>query len=178
MARRLVLPLLLPLAIALLSSPAEAQVSTITLPVTSPAFTNGGAIPTKFTCDGPGTAPPLSWSNLPAGTRSVAVVVEDPDAPGGTFTHWVIYDLPPTINTLDEGVGVPQQAQQGLNSKGQMGWTPPCPPSGTHHYHFRVFALDTTMNMARVSADGLLRAMKGRTLAQGEIVGTYQRGKK
>ncbi len=176
MIRRIVLPALAVSALAGAYALAQGQA----INVSSPAFTNGGAIPPKYTCDGEGKSPPLSWSNLPAGTRSVAVVVDDPDAPGHTFVHWVLFDVAPTTSSLGEGASglLPAGTEQGRNGKGQAGWTPPCPPSGTHHYHFKVYALDGTLSLSQPTEDDLANAMRGHVVGRGELVGTYQRGKK
>jgi Raf kinase inhibitor-like YbhB/YbcL family protein len=173
MKRQLIAPALV--ACALAGGAALAQGSPLS--VSSSGFTNGSAIPAKYTCDGEGKSPPLSWSNLPAGTRSVAVVVDDPDAPRGKFVHWILFDVPPATTAITEGT-LPAGAEQGKNGKGQTGWTPPCPPSGMHHYHFRVFALDSPLTLGKPAEDDLLRAMRDHVLAHGEIVGTYQRGNK
>jgi Raf kinase inhibitor-like YbhB/YbcL family protein len=170
MIRRLILPALA--AALLVSGAAQAQAIT----VSSPAFTNGGAIPSKYTCDGEGASPPIAWTGLPVGTKTVAVLVDDPDAPHGTFVHWIVFDVPATTTTLAEGATAGNE--QGRNTKGQMGWTPPCPPTGMHHYHFRVFALDAPLTLSQPTETDLARAMRGHLLAHGELVGTYQRGKK
>lgn len=168
---------LIALAVAACAAIGGAALAQGAVSVSSPVFSNGSAIPAKYTCDGDGKSPPLSWSNLPAGTRSVAVVVDDPDAPHGKFAHWVVYDVPPGTTAIGEGA-LPAGAEQGKNGKGQPGWTPPCPPSGTHHYHFEVFALGSPLTLSQPTEDDLFRAMRGHVLAQGEIVGTYQRGQK
>jgi Raf kinase inhibitor-like YbhB/YbcL family protein len=148
--------------------------------VTSSDFTSGGAIPQKYTCDGGGKPPALDWSGLPANTKSVAIVVDDPDAPQGTYVHWILYNVPPTQTSLAEGAAVPNNAKQGKNSKGQTGWTAPCPPSGTHHYRFKVYALSDMLMLDKPSQDDLTNAMKGKVIGQGELVGTYAKtgGKK
>jgi Raf kinase inhibitor-like YbhB/YbcL family protein len=169
---------LIPLvALVVLATEAPASATGAPLAVSSPAFTNGGAIPQKYTCDGDGTTPPITWSALPAGTRSVAVLVDDPDAPHGTFVHWVLFNVP--NNTTGVGGGsIPAGSAQGKNGKGDVGWTPPCPPSGTHHYHFKVYALDTALPAGVSKEDDVSRAMRGHVLASSEIVGTYERAKK
>jgi Raf kinase inhibitor-like YbhB/YbcL family protein len=108
--------------------------------VTSPAFAEGGTIPERYTCHGAGTAPDVAWSGVPDGAASVALVVSDPDAPGGTFVHWVVTGLPPADGALTGGK-VPAGGREADNSAGDAGWTAPCPPSGTHHYLFTVYAL-------------------------------------
>jgi Raf kinase inhibitor-like YbhB/YbcL family protein len=148
--------------------------------VTSPAFENGGLIPVDFSCDGRGSSPPLQWSGLPPDTKSVAIVVEDPDAPKGPFTHWVVYDIPPGATDLVPGAAarhmLPAGAVQGKNSAGGWGWAPVCPPPGRlHHYHFKVFALRERLTLGQLGEGDLMRAMGGRIIAQGELVGTFQR---
>ena len=144
--------------------------------VTSPAFAQGAAIPGEFTCRGAGTSPPLSWTGLPAGTRSVALVVEDPDAPSGTFVHWVLTGLPPQQHDLPAGT-VPDGAVEARNSSGGVGWTPPCPPSGTHRYRFTVHALDRPVDVPRgADPDYAIRAVRGASVAWGTLTGTVAAG--
>jgi Raf kinase inhibitor-like YbhB/YbcL family protein len=146
----------------------------------SSAFAAGQAIPRMYTCDGGDHSPPLQWAGPPAGTASLALVVEDPDAPGGTFTHWLIYALPATARSLAESVPVapagPDGSRQGQNGFGKPGYGGPCPPSGTHHYYFRLYALDTALSLpAAATVDRLRTAMSGHVLARGEWMGTYSR---
>jgi Raf kinase inhibitor-like YbhB/YbcL family protein len=115
------------------------------LTVTSSAFQANGAIPSEYTCDGAEQTPPLAWSNVPPGTKSIAIHVEDVDAPSGAFTHWLVTNIPPTQTSLEPGAALPHGAMTAKNGKGATGYTGPCPPNGTHHYHFRVFALDKTL---------------------------------
>lgn len=138
--------------------------------VTSTAFVNNGAIPADYTCDGLVIPPPLSWSRPPANTRSLAILVEDPDAPQGPFTHWLVTNIPPTMTSLT--AGLPHEAFEANNDKGTLGYTGPCPPSGTHRYVFRVYALDVAIPRATSKADFLYKA-SGHMLAMGELVGTY-----
>jgi len=151
------------------------------LSVRSTAFTNGGPIPLEYTCEGRGVSPPLTWTGVPDGTRSIAVIVDDPDAPGGTFAHLALADLPATARALPQDLGgrarVPATAQLALNSKGEPGYSPICPPSGMHHYRFQVLALDRELGLgAHATANDLSQAMSGHVLARGELVGTYQKG--
>jgi len=149
------------------------------LTVTSSAFKNNGPIPSQYTCEGQQESPPVSWSALPPQTRSVAIIVDDPDAPGGTYEHLVRYNLPPTERTLPSqpAKGTIGQGAAGLNSNQETGWAPICPPSGTHHYRFTVFGLDTMLQLpARVTSRNLEQAMHGHVVARGELVGTYQKG--
>ncbi len=140
------------------------------LDVVSYAFPDGAAIPSEFTCDGPEVSPPLAWSKVPAGTKSIAVLVDDPDAPKGTYTHWLVTDIPPTMQALDKDTALPEGATASTNYKG------PCPPNGKHHYRFRVYALDTTLPRAMGRAE-FVKAVTSHILATGELVGTYERVK-
>ena len=151
-----------------------------TMNLTSTSF-QGNQIPAKFTCDGAGISPQLSWSEPPAGTASFALIVTDPDAPGRTFVHWVIYDLPAETRILPEGLpGLGQLTdgpRQGRNDFGEIGYGGPCPPGNSaHHYHFTLYALDAKLNLpvgatrAQVEA-----AIQGHILARGELIGLYQR---
>ncbi len=149
--------------------------------VTSTAFEEGGAIPVRYTCDGLDVSPPLSWSSPPEGTRSVTLIAEDPDAPSGTFAHWVIYNLPPDTRRLPEDVpnrrSLPSGALQGTNGAGSIGYTGPCPPGGTHRYFFELYALDTELDLgAGATREEVVGAMEGHVLAEGRLLGTYQRG--
>jgi Raf kinase inhibitor-like YbhB/YbcL family protein len=140
-----------------------------TITVTSSVFADGRPIPRQFTCSGGGAAPDLAWRGVPAGTKSVALVVTDPDAPGGTFVHWVLYGLPPRDGRL-AGDQPPAGASEADNSGGDKGWTPPCPPSGTHHYHFTVYALSG--QPSGESTPDLLDSIGSLALARGELTGT------
>ena len=149
--------------------------------ISSPAFSAGEAIPRKFTCDGPDVSPQLKWNEPPANTKSFALIMDDPDAPAGTWVHWVLYDLPADTGELPEGVRKQEQlssgARQGRNDFGKIGYGGPCPPAGkAHRYFFKLYALDTKLNLksGATKAD-LERAMKGRILAQAELIGRYGR---
>lgn len=151
------------------------------LDVTSSAFEERGAIPARYTCDGLDISPPLSWSPVPNATQSLALIAEDPDAARGAFAHWVIYNLPPDTQRLPEDVPnrqtLPSGALQGMNGAGSIGYTGPCPPSGTHRYFFKVYALDTDLDLgAGATKEEVVRAMEGHVLAEGRLLGTYQRG--
>jgi Raf kinase inhibitor-like YbhB/YbcL family protein len=153
------------------------------LSVQSRSFSSGGTIPQKYTCDGADVSPLLSWSGAPEGTREFALLCEDPDAPGGTFVHWVLWGIPKGTTQLAEGVAagddVPSlgQAHQGTNGFRARGYRGPCPPPGKpHHYHFRLYALGTRLDLAAgASIERVREAMHGHVLAEGEIVGTYGR---
>ena len=139
----------------------------------SSAFANGAAIPKHYTCNGASVSPPLSWSGAPAGTRAVALIVDDPDAPIGTFVHWVLWGLPPT-GSLAEGT-VPPSAVQGNNGAGAAKYTGPCPPSGTHHYRFTLYALSRPPDAPAGATAAQLRAAIARTtIATALLVGTYR----
>src|SRR5258707_143240 len=126
---------------ALADSPSGNPGTKRTIVVTS-AFKPGEAIPGEFTCDGNETSPPLAWSNVPSETQSIAVLVEDRDAPKGTFTHWLVTGIPPTTTSLPAGAALPEGATAAKNDKGYPGYAGPCPPAGRHHYIFHVYALD------------------------------------
>jgi hypothetical protein len=146
------------------------------LTVTSTAFAAGGAIPRDYTCEGKEVAPPLAWSGAPDRTQSFAIVADDPDAPSGTWVHWVVAGIPASVTSLPEGGALPAGAVDGTNSFGKLGWGGPCPPSGTHHYHFKIYALDAGLGGRGMTKAQLLAAMKDHVLARGELVGTYQKG--
>jgi hypothetical protein len=150
--------------------------------LTSAAFTQLGAIPTKYTCEGADVSPPLAWTGLPPGTKSLALVVDDPDAPDPaapktTWVHWVLYNLPAGIDGLPEGASVlPAGTQQGLNDWRRTGYGGPCPPIGRHRYFHRLYALDTLLpDLGRPTKAMLEKAMKGHILGQAELAGTYQK---
>jgi Raf kinase inhibitor-like YbhB/YbcL family protein len=146
------------------------------LQVKTTSFPAGGAIPTQYTCDGGDVSPGLSWSGAPAGTRELALICDDPDAPGGTFTHWVMWGISASRREIAEG-GAPPEARQGRNGFGVSVYRGPCPPRGKpHRYYFRVFALDAPMSLSSgASQQDLETAMNGHVLAQGEVMGTYGR---
>jgi Raf kinase inhibitor-like YbhB/YbcL family protein len=144
------------------------------LDVTSSAFGADETIPPKYTCDGEGVSPPLSWANVPEATRSVAILVDDPDAPDGPFTHWLVTDLPPTARTLPEGGVLPAEASTGRTDAGNTSYYGPCPTHGRHRYRFHVYALDTTIGRVE-SREDFLSAIDGHVLDDGELVATYQR---
>jgi len=151
-----------------------------TLRVLSSAFKEGGMIPQRYACDGEDISPPLSWEAVPEGTRSIALIVDDPDAPRGTFVHWVLYDLPANLRELPEKLPrektLPGGGTQGTNSFGKIGYGGPCPPSGTHRYFFKVYALNAQTNLAPgKSKEDLLETMEGHILAQGQIMGRYKK---
>lgn len=146
-----------------------------TLTITSPAFNSNGSIPRQYTCDGKDVSPPLVIGNVPGGTRSLALIVDDPDAPAGTWVHWVLWNIDPAVKEIRENSS-PPGALQGKNDFGKNSYGGPCPPSGTHRYFFKVYALDTMLSIDRNSTkQDLEKAMKGHILAEGKIVGLYKR---
>ncbi len=146
--------------------------------VSSPAFEAGGAIPQKYTGEGEDTSPPLEWSGLPEGTREIALICDDPDAPTPKpFVHWVLYKIPADTTSLAEG-STPQGSFEGRNDFGSTGYGGPMPPEGhgVHHYHFKVYALDAELDAPEgLSKDQVMSAMEGHVLDEGELVGTYER---
>jgi Raf kinase inhibitor-like YbhB/YbcL family protein len=162
----------------------DAAVVPVTMKVTSPSFTNGGVIPRVNTCSGTGTPPTISWTGLPAGAKSVAVVVDDPDAPGGAFLHWLVIGLAPKAGSVpNHDAGVNELD----NTGGTKGWTPPCPPVGSlHHYRFSVYALRTYIcvdngdssqgpGCSAPSSVEALPQIQDAAIAKGVLVGTFQR---
>lgn len=145
------------------------------LELASSAFDLGGTIPQKFTCDGANISPPVSWAGLPEQASSLVLIVEDPDAPRGTWVHWVLYNVSPDQNGLSEGVQ--NIGMEGKNDFGSLGYGGPCPPRGTtHRYFFRLYALDTDLDIGPGAARAdVERAMQGHILAQGELPGRYGR---
>jgi len=148
--------------------------------VSSSAFKEGGMIPAKYTCDGNDLSAPLAWSGIPEGTKSIAVISDDPDAPVGTWVHWVMWNIPAAAIGLEEGVSakpqLPDGSRQGLSDFGRPGYGGPCPPSGTHRYYFKVYALDTMLDLpSNARKADLVKAMKGHILAEGQLMGKYSR---
>ncbi|MDD5011748.1 MAG: YbhB/YbcL family Raf kinase inhibitor-like protein [Phycisphaerae bacterium] len=148
--------------------------------ITSPVFEEGGIIPAKYTCDGQNISPPLQWTGAPKGTKSFALISDDPDAPIGIWVHWIIWNIPAEANQLPENIPQVEKLQdgsmQGLNSYPHCGYSGPCPPSGTHRYYFKLYALDTMLDLSAESTNkDLLKAMKNNILAQTSIMGKYQR---
>jgi hypothetical protein len=140
--------------------------------LTSPEFKNNEYLPKKFTCDGDETNPALTIENIPDNAKSLALIIDDPDAPAGTFAHWVVFDIP-VSNTISEN-SVP--GIQGVNTSGTNSYASPCPPRGTHRYFFKVYALDAMLNLEEgITKEGLEAAMKGHILAQAELIGLYKR---
>lgn len=158
-----------------ITPPASADTS---MAVTSEAFQNGAAIPAKYSCDGENINPALQWSGVPANVKSQAIIVEDPDAPGGTFYHWVVYNIPPGTTILKEGLSKDDLSfTQGKTSFNAIGYGGPCPPKGkAHHYYFRVYALNLEPTLAAgMNAKELQKTMEGHILSQNYVMGTFQR---
>lgn len=146
----------------------------------SSAFEEGGMIPHKYTCDGEDVSPPLSWTGTPEGTKMIALINDDPDAPVGTWVHWVIFNIPASVRELPEDVPPQKElkdgARQGRNDFGRIGYGGPCPPRGTHRYYFKIYALDAVLSLpAGATKAELLMAMEGHIVAQGQLMGRYQR---
>ena len=148
--------------------------------LTSTAFRQGESIPERYSCDGEDISPALQWTDPPAGTQSLALVLDDPDAPRGTWVHWVLFNLPAAARGLPEGVSdaaeQPDGGRHGKNSWGQSGYGGPCPPGGTHRYFFKLYALDQVLELGALASKAELKAaMQGHILAQAELMGTYSR---
>ena len=153
--------------------------------ITSPAFENGDPIPRRYTCEGDDISPPLEWSGVPKGTKSLALIAEDPDAPDPAapkrvWVHWVLYDIPPDVAGLLEGVGgtdLPPGTLEGLNDWKKAGYCGPCPPIGRHRYFHRLYALDVVLgDLKHPTKAKLEKAMQGHILAQTELIGTFKKG--
>jgi len=152
----------------------------MTIEVTSTAFEEGGMIPKKYTCDGPDVSPPLKFDKVPENTQGLVLICDDPDAPVGTWVHWVLYDIPAATRELKENIPPDKKLKgggvHGINDFRKLGYGGPCPPSGTHRYFFKVYALDTMLNLksgyTKKQVEG---AMRGHVLAQGQLMGKYKR---
>ena len=160
---------------------AEKGATEMAMVITSTAFTDGAAIPKKYTCDGQDASPPLAWTGVPAAAKSLALICDDPDAPMGTWVHWVLWGMAPSTPALPEGMPkdaeLPGGMKQGLNSWPKTGYGGPCPPPGKpHRYFFKLYALNSDLNLPeRSNKSALEEAMKGHVLAQAQIMGTYGR---
>ena len=142
------------------------------LKLTSTAFTEGGMIPKQYTCDGKDLSPPLAWSGVPAAAKSLALIADDPDAPLGTWVHWVLFNLPASTQKLPENIPpqktLPDGAKQGMTDFGRIGYGGPCPPGGTHRYYFKLYALELELKLEPGATKGqLLKAMQDHVLAEG-----------
>jgi hypothetical protein len=159
---------------------------TMALTITSPAFSHNGEIPKRYTCDGKDISPAVQWSGLPEGTRSLVLIVDDPDAPDPaapqmTWVHWVLYNIPPDTTGLPEGVkpqDLPRGTKEGLNDWKRTGYGGPCPPIGRHRYFHKLYALDAVLpDLGRPTKGALEKAMEGHILSKAELIGTYQRSR-
>jgi len=146
-----------------------------TIKITSPVFADGGFIPRKYTCQGDDINPPLRWQGIPPRAKSLALVVDDPDAPGGVWTHWLVWNINPQATSLGENA-IPLRATLGKNSFQKLEYGGPCPPSGTHRYFFKLYALEKNLNLAQgASRQQLETAMKGHILSSGFLMGRYKK---
>ena len=148
--------------------------------ITSPAFTEGANIPIQYTCDGADRSPALAWSAVPQAAKTLALINDDPDAPGKTWVHWVVINIPPGMSGLEEAVASDSLAQQGVvegtTDFGRQGYGGPCPPSGTHRYYFKLYALDRALDLGpEATKKEVERAMQGHILEQAELMGRYTR---
>jgi Raf kinase inhibitor-like YbhB/YbcL family protein len=165
-----------------ISSEPPATEVTMSLELTSEAFVNGQSIPAKYACTGRNISPALTWNDPPAGTQSFALIVDDPDAPMGTWVHWVLFNIKSDTRNLQEDLPVtgknvdPNAIYVGKNSSGRIGYDGPCPPSGTHRYYFKLYALDSPINLLPgATKEQVLKEMEGHILAQGELMGTFSK---
>ncbi|WP_457606431.1 YbhB/YbcL family Raf kinase inhibitor-like protein [Nitratifractor sp.] len=148
--------------------------------IQSPAFENGGVIPAKYGCRGEDLSIPLSFRGIPEGTRSLALIMKDPDAPGGLFVHWVIYNMPASLGELPEGIPpeptLAEGIRQGINDFGRIGYGSPCPPDRPHRYYLKLYALDTPLPLEPgLNREQLLAAMRGHVIDEAELMGIYER---
>ena len=148
--------------------------------ITSTAFEEGGMIPAKYTCDQEDVSPQLVWDSVPEGTKSLALICDDPDAPMGTWVHWVLFNIPAGVSELPENIPpervLDNGSRQGTNDFGRIGYGGPCPPGGTHRYYFKLYALDEPVDLPPGATKAqLLQAISGHVLAEGVLMGTYQR---
>jgi Raf kinase inhibitor-like YbhB/YbcL family protein len=164
----------------------ETEVHAMSLTLMSSAFRHNGDIPRRYTCDGDDVSPPLAWSGVPAGTRSLVLIVDDPDAPDPqapkmTWVHWVLYNIPPTATALAEAIAsrdLPPGTREGVNDWKRTGYGGPCPPVGRHRYFHKLYALDTVLpDLHQPSKAKLESAMRGHVVAHAELIGTYQRAR-
>ena len=158
----------------------EERSQDMTISVSSSTFPEGGTIPAKYTCDGNDVSPPLKWTGVPEATKSLALISDDPDAPVGTWVHWVMWNVPPSVGELAEDVSpkaeLPDGSRQGISDFRRPGYGGPCPPSGVHRYYFKLYALDTMLDLPSSTRKAdLLKAMKGHVLTEGQLMGKYSR---
>jgi hypothetical protein len=161
-------------------SPLESGGTAMAITLTSSAFTEGALIPKQHTCDAEDISPDLTWSGVPPGAKSLALICDDPDAPVGTWVHWVLFNIPADVSALAAGIpadaALKNGARHGKNDFRKLGYGGPCPPGGTHRYYFKLYALDTPLTLESGSTKAqLLAAMKGHILAEGQLMGKYRR---
>jgi Raf kinase inhibitor-like YbhB/YbcL family protein len=159
---------------------AEKEAKKMTIKITSPAFEQGSMIPSKYTADGQNISPPLKWEGVPEGTATIALISDDPDAPIGTWVHWVMWNIPPNKKELSENIPpdqkLPDGSIQGITDFRRPGYGGPAPPSGTHRYYFKIYALNTKLDLPTSSTKAqLVKAMEGHILAEGQLMGKYTR---
>jgi Raf kinase inhibitor-like YbhB/YbcL family protein len=158
------------------NKPEQAKMS---IKITSTAFADGEMLPKQYTCDGANVSPPLSWLGVPVSAKTLALICDDPDAPGKTWVHWVAYDLPASLTSLPENIAAAELTgggRQGTNDFKKIGYGGPCPPGGTHRYYFKLYALDgETSLQPGATKDQLLKTMEGHIVAQGQLMGRYKR---
>ena len=142
--------------------------------ITSSAFENNTKIPFKYTCDGNNVNPPLSFSDIPQNAKSLTLIVDDPDAPAETWVHWLVFNINPKVTNVEEGK-IPSGSQEGITSFGKTGYGGACPPSGTHRYFFKLYALDTVLNLTNPDKAALEKEMQNHILAKAELIGLYKR---
>lgn len=164
-------------------SQTKKQVNKMELKITGSPFQNGEYIPVKYTCEGANISPSLKWTNNIPGVKTFVLIVDDPDAPGGDFVHWLVYNIPANITSLNADVtstrNVPEEVLQGTNSFGRLGYMGPCPPPGNaHRYYFRIYALNSALKLkSGAEKNKLLKAMQGHIIAEGQLMGKFKRGK-
>lgn len=166
--------------IILFNQPIAKAGGSLAMHLRSSAFDNGGIIPAKYTCDGKNVSPPLGWSSAPANTKSFVLICDDPDAPVGTWVHWVYYDIPAKVKYLPENVAPHEHptsgGTHGINDFHKIGYGGPCPPGGTHRYYFKIYALDVELNLPPgATKKEVLKAMQGHILGQAQLMGKYRR---
>jgi Raf kinase inhibitor-like YbhB/YbcL family protein len=145
--------------------------------ITSPAFSDGSPIPSKYTCDGNNISPPLQFSEVPPDAKSLSLICDDPDAPGKTWVHWTLWNIDPGTNEMGEGK-FPAEATQGVTDFGQVGYGGPCPPSGSHRYFFKLYALDTKLDVPyQARKEDIEKTMEGHIMDQAQLIGTYSKEK-
>ena len=175
MQKRTLVPILLACTLMPTITMAKEARKMADLSISSPAFAHTASIPERYTCDGRDISPPLLIEAVPGGAKSLALIVDDPDAPLGTWVHWLVWNIPPQTREVRES-SLPAGAVQGLNSWRRNSYGGPCPPSGTHRYFFRLYALDSQLKLAPATTKaGLEHAMQGHIIAQGELMGTFRR---